>query len=214
MKRKTTAFLVLLLAVFQVFFALGESGGAIVATVGRFTVTSDQVRLFRLQDEAARVVAARFGLVPSAVALERLNSPTAEQYLLTMAAAAQSALDAGFSVTDDDARGRAVGELIEYPKGQGQEYFADYAGYVSGGFGGVVEDLLHAAVPLKKMELLADMGLRAALDGVLKDRTDDETVRILAEELAQVPCVRRDGAPFTPSWDWLFEKVFVLRGFR
>lgn len=214
MNRKALAVLCLLLAVFQAFPAMGESGGATFATVGGFTVTDGMVRLYGIQDEAARVVAARFGMVPPDLAGLRMDGQAAGLHVLTVGAAAWAAQGAGIHVGDEAARKRVVEELFQYPEDQGLEYFGEYARYVTGRFGGSEESLLLAAVPLKKMEMLADEYLRSALEGILKNRTDEDAARVLADSLAAVPVTRQDGAAFEPAYDWLFQRVFVLRGFR
>ena len=214
MKKAGTLILCALLAFFPALPALSEIESRRVASVGNFTITEDMVRLFCLQDEAAKVIADMYGLGPSIIDKTGIDTQTAERQLQTACAAAQAALDAGISVSVDTVKEMIDQELVNYPSSQGQEYFGEYARYVSGRFGGDLDGLISTAVPLRRIELLAAEYLSLAVNGRLKNKTDEESAQLLAEELKAVPCARGDGAACEPSNEWLLENIFLLRGIR
>lgn len=213
---KKAAILILCAALSMVVFlsAATETEAGIISSVGSFTLTDGMVRLYCLQDEAAKAIVAKYGLSASAVDQTPVDTHAVERWLETACAAAQAALDTGISISADTVEEIIKQELVSYPSAQGQEYFAEYARFVRDGFGKPLEELVSAAVTLRRVQMLAERYLSVAANGRLKGRTDEAAARLLAVEFALIPCARVDGADCKPSIEWLQESIFLLRGFK
>ena len=214
MKKAAILNLCVALVLFVSLSATTETEVGIISSFGAFTLTDGMVRLYCLQDEAAKAIVARYGLSSSAVDQTPVDTHAVERWLETACAAAQSALDTGILISADSVEEIVKQELVNYPSAQGQEYFAEYARFVSDGFGKPLEELISTAITLRRVQMLAERYLSLAVNGRLKGRTDEEAARLLAEEFATIPCMREDGTDCEPSIEWLQESIFLLRGFK